>query len=163
MAGAPAGTLTPGSLPAANSSCNANCLPSNQTSSHASLAVPDANSTAVAPVPKADSELATSSNFDGNTYIFTLTQGDANCPSARVCPGAGVLERLCKEQFTNFICTTAWSSGMVGDYQSSGKQPTIDSRLREVASKECKECANSITILTIRDSPLSGDDSFALT
>ena len=89
-------------------------------------------------------------------YILTIQQGDPACPSARACPGQDALETLCKGVYTNFECSSAWSSGMVGTYIEGvdAGEPRIQSAFRDASVKLCAQCATTITLFTVQDSPL---------
>lgn len=89
----------------------------------------------------------------GDTVILSLTQGDNSCPSPRSCPGADALRSICARKHVDFACATSWSTGMVGTVQNTSGD-SIYSDIRRAARELCADCADSITLQTIRDSPL---------
>lgn len=92
-----------------------------------------------------------------DTYIVSLSQTDATCPSERSCPGLETIAQLCHGQhFSNFKCDTSWSSGLAGFYVSEASDDdALEPLLREAVRAQCPGCDRGMKILTIRDSPLT--------
>lgn len=91
-----------------------------------------------------------------DTYILAMQQTNAACPAARLCPGTTSMQHICESKFSNFQCTTFWSSGLVGKYKSVVKsEPTVETALRSAVDKVCKGCSSTMRILTVQDTPLS--------
>ena len=90
-----------------------------------------------------------------DSFILSLQQSAPSCPSAGLCPGSDRMDEVCASNFTNFLCTAAWPSGMVGTFNpSERREPLVQSAITASVREGCSDCASTMRIISIRNAPL---------